>query len=196
LEPVIDVLIARLLISRAEAGSMQNLCKKYGIPTASYATFTSVGPAHEHINKHNGPLVVKAAGLAAGKGVIVCTTPEEARNAVTGILEGGMFGDAGKEVVIEEFLEGEEASFFAFLDGSQVLALTSTQDHKAAFDGDQGPNTGGMGAYSPAPVVSAAMEKQVCKICLCANAGVCLHPAWSFLDVRFFEVWTSHQCIA
>jgi phosphoribosylamine--glycine ligase len=141
--------------------TMQDLCKKYGIPTASYAPFKSVAPAHKHINKHKGPLVVKAVGLAAGKGVIVCTSPEEARDAVTGILEGGMFGDAGKEVVIEEFLEGEEASFFALLDGNKVLALTSAQDHKAAFDGDQGPNTGGMGAYSPAPVVSAAIEKQV-----------------------------------
>jgi phosphoribosylamine---glycine ligase len=145
---------------------IQDLCKKYGIPTASYATFTEVAAAHEHINKHEGPMVVKASGLAAGKGVIVCASKEEARHAVSGILEGRLFGDAGREVVIEDFLEGEEASFFALLDGRQVLALTSAQDHKAAFDGDQGPNTGGMGAYSPAPVVSTALQQQVLPSCV------------------------------
>lgn len=140
---------------------MQNLCQKYGIPTASYGVFTEAGPAHDFIRKTGAPIVVKASGLAAGKGVIVARTEGEACAAVSDMLSGSAFGGAGKAVVVEELLQGEEASFFALIDGSNVVGLSSAQDHKAAYDGDLGPNTGGMGAYSPAPVVTPEVEAQV-----------------------------------
>ena len=110
--------------------------------------------AKDFIRRKGAPIVVKADGLAAGKGVIIAETVAEAEAAVDSMLTGGQFGEAGEEVVIEEFLEGEEASFFALVDGDTALPLASAQDHKRAFDGDKGPNTGGMGAYSPAPVVT------------------------------------------
>ena len=140
---------------------MQDLCKKYGIPTAFYESFAEVEPALDYVRARGAPIVVKASGLAAGKGVIVADTVEVACSAVRDILDGGRFGAAGSEVVIEEFLEGEEASYFALLDGTDVVGLASAQDHKRAFDGDAGPNTGGMGAYTPAPVMTAAIERQV-----------------------------------
>jgi phosphoribosylamine---glycine ligase len=139
---------------------VQDLCKKYGIPTAEYEVFTEVEHAHAFIAKVGAPIVVKASGLAAGKGVIIASTVAEACAAVDAILEGGLFGDAGSSVVVEEFLKGEEASFFALVDGAAVVGLSSAQDHKAAFDGDKGPNTGGMGAYSPAPVLTPEIEEQ------------------------------------
>jgi phosphoribosylamine---glycine ligase len=139
----------------------QGLCKKHGIPTAFYEAFTEAEPAQAYIRNHGAPIVVKASGLAAGKGVIVAVTEQDACDAVEDMLSGKAFGEAGKSVVIEEFLEGEEASFFALIDGADVLGLTSAQDHKAAWDGDKGPNTGGMGAYSPAPVVTPEIEAQV-----------------------------------
>lgn len=141
---------------------MKSLCKKYSIPTAASETFTSVADAHAYIDQQGAPIVVKASGLAAGKGVIVAETVEEAKEAASGMLDGGQFGDAGTEIVIEDFLKGEEASFFALIDGSTVIPFGSAQDHKAAYDGDKGPNTGGMGAYSPAPVLTPEIEKQVC----------------------------------
>lgn len=140
---------------------MKNLCKKYSIPTAASETFTSVSDAHAYIEQRGAPIVVKASGLAAGKGVIVAETVEEAKQAASGMLEGGNFGEAGREIVIEDFLKGEEASFFALIDGSTVVPFGSAQDHKAIFDADKGPNTGGMGAYSPAPVLTPDIEAQV-----------------------------------
>ena len=128
--------------------------KRHGIPTAHHGTFTDAGAAHSHIDRYGAPIVVKADGLAAGKGVVVATTLAEAHEAVDMMLAGNKLGEAGHRVVIEEFMEGEEASFIVMADGKNVLPLASTQDHKRIFDGDRGPNTGGMGAYSPAPVVT------------------------------------------
>ncbi|MBL4589851.1 MAG: phosphoribosylamine--glycine ligase [Alphaproteobacteria bacterium] len=131
-------------------GFMKDLCKKYDIPTAAYERFTEINPALAYIEAQGAPIVVKADGLAAGKGVIVAETVEQAKQAVTDMLSGNAFDGAGSSVVIEEFLDGEEVSFFAISDGERILPLTSAQDYKRAFDGDKGPNTGGMGAYSPA----------------------------------------------
>jgi phosphoribosylamine--glycine ligase len=138
----------------------KDLMKKYDVPTAFYEVFTEVEPAVAFIRKHGAPIVVKADGLAAGKGVIVAQSEDEAVSAVNEMLSGNSFGDAGSRVVIEEFLRGEEASFLAFTDGRNIVPLASAQDHKAAYDGDKGPNTGGMGAYSPAPVVTPAIHEK------------------------------------
>jgi phosphoribosylamine--glycine ligase len=127
---------------------------RHGIPTARYKAFTDAPSAHGHIDRHETPVVIKADGLAAGKGVVVAATAAEAHAAIDMMLAGNKLGDAGHRVVIEEFMEGEEASFIVMVDGHHVLPLASTQDHKRIFDGDEGPNTGGMGAYSPAPVVT------------------------------------------
>ena len=129
------------------------LCRANNIPTAAYRHFTDAEAAKTYIRTQGAPIVVKADGLAAGKGVVVAMTLEEALAAVD-MMFGGSFGDAGAEVVVEEFMVGEEASFFALCDGEHALALATAQDHKRAFDGDKGPNTGGMGAYSPAPVLT------------------------------------------
>jgi len=134
---------------------------RHAIPTAHHATFTDAESAHEHIEAHTVPIVIKADGLAAGKGVVVATTPAEAHDAVDMMLGGRKLGEAGHRVVIEEFMEGEEASFIVMVDGRNVLPLASTQDHKRIFDGDRGPNTGGMGAYSPAPVVTPEVHHRV-----------------------------------
>ncbi|PWV62487.1 phosphoribosylamine--glycine ligase [Plasticicumulans acidivorans] len=131
---------------------------RYHIPTAAYATFTEIEPALAYIREQGAPIVVKADGLAAGKGVIVAQSVEEAEAAVRDMLAGNAFGSAGSRVVVEEFLSGEEASFIVMVDGEHVLPMASSQDHKARDNGDQGPNTGGMGAYSPAPVVTAAVH--------------------------------------
>lgn len=128
--------------------------REFGVPTGDYREFTDPQEARAYIREKGAPLVVKADGLAAGKGVIVAHTVEEALRGVDSILVEGAFGAAGRVVIVEEFLEGEEASFLAFCDGETVLPMASTQDHKAVFDGDRGPNTGGMGAYSPAPVLN------------------------------------------
>jgi phosphoribosylamine--glycine ligase len=133
---------------------------RHGIPTAAYGKFTEVTPAIEFIRQHGAPIVVKADGLAAGKGVIIARSTTEAEAAVIDMLAGNAFGDAGHRVVIEEFLEGEEASFIVMADGSHILPLATSQDHKAAGDGDTGPNTGGMGAYSPAPIVDSHMHRR------------------------------------
>ncbi len=142
-------------------GFMKDICAKYGIDSAAYARFTTPEEAKAYIQEKGAPIVVKTDGLAAGKGVTVAMTIEEALSAVDDAMTGGIFGDAGSEIVIEEFMEGEELSFFALCDGKDVLALASAQDHKAAYDGDKGPNTGGMGAYSPAPVSTASVETEV-----------------------------------
>jgi len=138
----------------------KDLMKKYGIPTARYESFDSPDQV-KLFTKEDEPVVVKASGLAAGKGVILCSNSEEARSAVQSIMQEKAFGNAGNQVVIEEFLTGQEVSLLAFTDGKTVLPLDSAQDHKAAFDGDKGPNTGGMGAYSPAPVFTDELKQQV-----------------------------------
>lgn len=129
------------------------LCDEMGIPTARYRKFDALHPALEYVRHHALPVVIKADGLALGKGVTVATTTEDAIHAITDCFSG-TFGEAGASVVVEEFLEGEEASFFVLCDGENILPLATAQDHKRAFDGDMGPNTGGMGAYSPAPVMT------------------------------------------
>ncbi|MCA7085243.1 phosphoribosylamine--glycine ligase [Cupriavidus sp. DB3] len=134
---------------------------RHQIPTAAYQTFADAGQAHAYIDAQGAPIVIKADGLAAGKGVVVATTLEEAHAAVDMMLADNKLGDAGARVVIEEFLEGEEASFIVMVDGANVLALATSQDHKRLLDGDAGPNTGGMGAYSPAPVVTPALHARV-----------------------------------
>ncbi|HEX8662820.1 MAG TPA: phosphoribosylamine--glycine ligase [Beijerinckiaceae bacterium] len=138
----------------------KELCVEAGIPTARFARFTDPAAAKVYVRAEGAPIVVKADGLAAGKGVVVAQTVAEAEGAVDDIL-GGALGSAGAEVVIEEFLVGEEASFFALCDGATVIPLGTAQDHKRAFDGDEGPNTGGMGAYSPAPALTPALEARV-----------------------------------
>ncbi|MBM3407600.1 MAG: phosphoribosylamine--glycine ligase [Betaproteobacteria bacterium] len=134
---------------------------RHGIPTAQYKTFSSAAEAHDWINERGAPIVIKADGLAAGKGVVVAQTPEEAHAAIDAMLIDNRMGDAGARVVIEDFLEGEEASFIVMVDGRNILPLASSQDHKRLCDGDQGPNTGGMGAYSPAPVVTPEVHARV-----------------------------------
>jgi len=141
-------------------GFTKDLCRENGIPTATYERFHAAYPAKAYMRARGAPIVVKADGLAAGKGVVVAQTVAEAEAAIDMMFGGGL-GEAGGEVVIEEFLTGEEASFFALCDGETAIALTTAQDHKRAFDGDQGPNTGGMGAYSPAPNIDAAMSARV-----------------------------------
>ena len=139
----------------------KDFLKRHGIPTASYETFTNVEQARAYISAQGAPIVIKADGLAAGKGVVVAMTEAEAEAAVDDMLAGNKFGDAGHRVVIEGFLAGEEASFIAMVDGKNILPMATSQDHKARDDGDQGPNTGGMGAYSPAPVVSDEIYARV-----------------------------------
>lgn len=134
---------------------------RHDIPTAAYRSFTDVGAACAWIREHGAPLVVKADGLAAGKGVTLAHSVAEAEAAVRAMLEEGAFGAAGRRVVVEEFLEGEEASFMCLVDGAHILPLASSQDHKARDEGDTGPNTGGMGAYSPAPVITPALHERI-----------------------------------
>jgi len=141
-------------------GFTKDLCAKYNIPTGAYARFTDLAAALAYVREKGAPIVIKADGLAAGKGVTVAMTLAEAEKAVDDLF-GGAFGAAGAECVIEEFLDGEEASFFALCDGEKALAFASAQDHKRVGDGDVGPNTGGMGAYSPAPVVTEALAARV-----------------------------------
>jgi len=139
----------------------KSFMKRHGIPTAEYETFSDVQKAHDYVNAKGAPIVIKADGLAAGKGVVVAMTLDEAHQAVDHMLADNRFGDAGARIVIEEFLAGEEASFIVMCDGKNVLPLATSQDHKRLQDNDQGPNTGGMGAYSPAPIVTPAMHARV-----------------------------------
>ncbi|WP_105169197.1 phosphoribosylamine--glycine ligase [Pseudoalteromonas sp. T1lg23B] len=134
---------------------------RHDIPTANYQTFEQVEPALAYLKEQGAPIVIKADGLAAGKGVIVAMTEAEAEEAIRDMLAGNAFGDAGSRVVIEEFLEGEEASFIVMVDGKNVLPFATSQDHKRAYNGDKGPNTGGMGAYSPAPVVTPDIHQRI-----------------------------------
>ena len=138
----------------------KNLMKKYGIPTAKYEVFTDAEEARAYVEKEGAPIVIKADGLAAGKGVIVAETLGDARAAIDEILSDKAFGTAGNRIVIEEFMVGEEASLLAFTDGKTICPMVSSQDHKRAFDGDKGPNTGGMGTYAPAPVMTSDMVER------------------------------------
>ena len=144
----------------------KDLMKKYNIPTAAYSVFHKVDEAKEFISQTVAPIVVKADGLAAGKGVVVAMTIDEANAAVEDMLSGNRFGEAGSTVVIEEFMEGEEASLLAFVDGKTVVPMIASQDHKRIFDGDKGPNTGGMGTYAPAPVLTDALRDEAMKTIL------------------------------
>jgi phosphoribosylamine--glycine ligase len=139
----------------------KDFMRKYGIPTAEYRTFTSYLHAEEYVRMKGAPIVIKADGLAAGKGVIVAKTVQEAIDALRLIMKDKAFGEAGERVVVEECLEGEEASYLVFTDGETILPMVSSQDHKRVYDNDEGPNTGGMGAYSPAPVVTPEMEELI-----------------------------------
>ena len=149
----------------AQLESSKNFAKEFmvrhRIPTAAFATFSEAAPAHQYVDSRGAPIVVKADGLAAGKGVVVAASAAEAHEAIDHMLVGRAMGAAGKRIVIEEFLEGEEASFIVLADGEHVLPLATSQDHKRLKDGDQGPNTGGMGAYSPAPVVTPELHARV-----------------------------------
>ena len=139
----------------------KDFLQRHGIPTAAHATFTDVDAASDYVRNQGAPIVIKAAGLAAGKGVVVATDEAQALAAVNDMLSGNVFGEAGHKVVIEEFLQGEEASFICLCDGVNAIPFASSQDHKARDDGDKGPNTGGMGAYSPAPVVTSDVHVTV-----------------------------------
>ncbi|HZX24082.1 MAG TPA: phosphoribosylamine--glycine ligase [Woeseiaceae bacterium] len=153
---------------RAEAARLEgskaytkDFLARHRIPTAAYGNFTELAPALDYIRERGAPLVVKADGLAAGKGVVVAHTVEAAEEAARDMLQAGTFGGAGRRIVVEEFLQGEEASFIVITDGRHILPLATSQDHKARDEGDTGPNTGGMGAYSPAPVVTPAIERRI-----------------------------------
>ncbi len=142
-------------------GFMKDVVAAAGVPTAAYARFTEAEAARAYVRQQGVPIVVKTDGLAAGKGVTVAMTLAEAETAISEAMDGGKFGAAGAELVIEEFMEGEEVSFFVLCDGVRGLPLAAAQDHKRAFDGDTGPNTGGMGAYSPAPIFTPALQAEV-----------------------------------
>ena len=152
---------ARAARLEGSKGFMKDLANKYGIPTAAYGRFHDAEAAIRFIREKGAPIVVKADGLAAGKGVILADSEAEAIEAVREMMAGDRFGEAGREVVIEERLRGEEVSFFALVDGETALPLASAQDHKAVGEGDTGPNTGGMGAYSPAPIMTDALAEEV-----------------------------------
>ena len=145
-------------ILEGSKGFVKDLCREAGIPTARYRRFTAPAPARDYADTLGWPVVIKADGLAAGKGVIIAASKAESDQAIAFMFEGG-FGESGHAIVVEEFMEGEEASFFALSDGSHVIPLAGAQDHKRVGDGDTGPNTGGMGAYSPAPILPPALEQ-------------------------------------
>ncbi|MFR4401107.1 MAG: phosphoribosylamine--glycine ligase, partial [Peptococcus niger] len=147
-------------IEGSKAFSKQ-LMQKYNIPTARFDVFSDLAEAKAYVHALNGPCVVKADGLAAGKGVIICPDEETAYQALEDMLSNKAFGEAGQKVLVEEFLQGQEVSILAFADGKHVLPMVSAQDHKRIFDGDEGPNTGGMGAYSPAPIYTEALAEEV-----------------------------------
>ncbi len=165
---------ARAAEIEGSKGFMKELCDRVGVPTAAYGRFDEPEEAKAFILRHGAPVVVKADGLASGKGVILCHNENEAYAAIDHIMIESAFGDAGAQVVIEDFLVGEEASFFALVHGEQAVPLASAQDHKPAYDGDQGPNTGGMGAYSPAPIVTGPVADEImAKVILPVIHGLC-----------------------
>jgi phosphoribosylamine--glycine ligase len=181
---------ARIESSKAFA---KDLMARHGIPTARYGTFTEAGPARQFCRALGAPLVVKADGLAAGKGAIVCRTFEEADAALALCLEQRAFGAAGLTVVVEEFLDGEEASFFALSDGVSAVPLGAAQDHKTVFDGDRGPNTGGMGAYSPAPVVDEAMAGRIMEEIVRPTIGAMAREGTPYTGVLFVGLMITRE---
>ena len=166
-------------------GFMKDLCAKAGVPTAAYRRFSDADAAKLYVRAQGAPIVIKADGLAAGKGVIIAETVDQAFAAIDEIMVKKVFGDSGAEIVVEEFMEGEEASFFAICDGETALPFAAAQDHKAAFDGDQGPNTGGMGAYSPAPVVDAAMQERIMRDIVLPVTKAMRHAGCPFTGALF-----------
>ena len=140
---------------------MKDFCKKYKIPTAKYQRFNNTEKAIKGIDNYSFPVVIKTDGLASGKGVIIAKTPREASAAIRSMIDKGKFGNAGKEIIIEEFMRGEEASFFVMSDGKNIIPLASAQDHKRIGEGETGPNTGGMGAYSPAPIIDEPLTQKI-----------------------------------
>ncbi|MGP9075380.1 phosphoribosylamine--glycine ligase [Geobacillus thermodenitrificans subsp. calidus] len=175
---------AAALIEGSKAFAKE-LMKTYGIPTAEHATFSSYEEAKAYIEEKGAPIVIKADGLAAGKGVTVAQTVEEALAAAKAALVDGQFGTAGSQVVIEEYLEGEEFSFMAFVNGEKVYPLAIAQDHKRAYDGDEGPNTGGMGAYSPVPQISADMVQRALETILRPTAKALASEGRPFTGVLY-----------
>ncbi|MBF0595287.1 MAG: phosphoribosylamine--glycine ligase, partial [Candidatus Omnitrophica bacterium] len=166
---------------------------RHGIPTAAYGSFDNIAAASAFLEKCAFPLVVKADGLAAGKGVIICQTKSEAQEALKSIMSDRVFKDAGSRVVIEEFLNGEEASILAVADGKDFIILESSQDHKRIFDNDQGPNTGGMGAYSPAPVVTPALMKQIADIVIKPSIDGMLKDGAPFKGILYAGIMVTAQ---
>eukprot|EP00210_Caulerpa_lentillifera_P002140 g2054.t1 len=174
---------------------MKDLCHRYSIPTAGYECFTDPESAKSHIKKTGAPLVIKADGLAAGKGALVCHTESEAIEAVDQILVQQCFGEAGSSIIIEEYLTGEEASFFALIDGEKILPLTSAQDHKTVGEGDVGENTGGMGAYSPAPVVTSDLEDKILTEIIQPTASAMVKEGNPFKGVLFAGLMISNSTV-
>ena len=166
-------------------GFAKDLMKKYGIPTAGYETFTDYEEARTYIEGKGAPIVLKADGLAAGKGVVVAMTDEEALDAVYEMMAESKFGEASSKLVIEEFLEGEEFSFMAFVNGEKVYPMVIAQDHKRAFDGDQGPNTGGMGAYSPVPQIPDSVVKEAMETVLLPTAKAMVDEGRPFVGILY-----------
>ncbi|MCW5729851.1 MAG: phosphoribosylamine--glycine ligase [Alphaproteobacteria bacterium] len=175
---------AKAAMLEGSKGYMKDLCARHGIPTAAYGRFDDLARAEAFIEAHGAPIVIKADGLAAGKGVVVAESVDEAQAAAREML-GGRFGAAGASLVIEEYLDGEEVSFFALVDGRHALPLAAAQDHKRAFDGDQGPNTGGMGAYSPAPSLTPALEREVMERIVRPTVAAMLEEGAPFVGVLF-----------
>ncbi len=166
-------------------GFMKDMCKRAGIPTAAYERFTDAEKAKAYVRAQGAPIVVKADGLAAGKGVTVAQTVEEALAAIDAAMLDKAFGEAGAEIVVEECMFGEEASFFALCDGETAIPFTAAQDHKAVFDGDKGPNTGGMGAYSPAPIVDEAMSERIMREIILPTVKAMKEAGTPFTGVLF-----------
>lgn len=176
---------ARAAELEGSKGFMKDLLARHGIPTAAYGRFTDPGAARAFVREQGAPIVVKADGLAAGKGVVICHEVAEAEAAIDAMMTDNAFGEAGAEVVVEAFLEGQEASFFALIDGEDVLALGAAQDHKAVGEGDTGPNTGGMGAYAPTPAVDAAAEAWIMEHVMRPTARAMVAEGRPFRGVLF-----------
>ncbi len=173
-------------------GFMKSLCKKYGIPTADYGFFTDAAAAKAFLKGKTYPIVIKADGLAAGKGVVIAQDAKEANETIDGMF-AGTFGESGKSVVIEEFLEGEEVSYFALSDGDHAIEFGYAQDHKRVFDGDTGPNTGGMGAYAPPPVMTEAMRKTVMQSIILPTVEAMKKEGCPFKGVLFAGLMLTRQ---
>ncbi|MDX1921998.1 MAG: phosphoribosylamine--glycine ligase [Alphaproteobacteria bacterium] len=174
-------------------GFMKDLCARANVPTARYARFTDITKAKAYVEEHGTPIVIKADGLAAGKGVTVAMTKAEALQAIDDAMLHSAFGKAGAELVIEEFMEGEEASFFALCDGETAIMFAHAQDHKRAFDHDEGPNTGGMGAYSPAPIVTPAMQEDIMQRIILPTAKQMANDGTPFRGVLFAGLMITNE---